>query len=215
MKLALFDFDKTLIHQNSLGYLFKQVSNQRFLFPDTLSLIFKYATYQHGIKYSIKRRLYKRCLKGISENCLYAAGRASAKKLRPLDEVANCLHKLHKQNYIIWIVTAAPTLFTKGVIDQWDWPVKRIIGTELYKSNGVYTGGLGEECMKEEKVKRINEALKNEKLELTIEIAYGNLPVDIPMMSLANKSYFVAGKKVVFFNKNKENTNGSKPKQRR
>ncbi|SHN92009.1 Phosphoserine phosphatase [Bathymodiolus heckerae thiotrophic gill symbiont] len=200
MKLALFDFDETLIYQNSLGYLFKEVTNKRFIFPSTLSLIFEFDTYRHGIKFSIKRRLYKSCLAGVSEKKLYEAGKTSSKKLHPLDEVVDCLHELHKQNYIIWIVTATPALFVKGVINQWGWPVERVIGTELYQNNNIYTGDLGEECMKEEKVKRINDVIKSKKLEPTIEIAFGNLPVDIPMMSLANKSYAVAGKQVVIFN---------------
>jgi len=200
MKLALFDFDETLIHQNSLECLFKEVANKRFLFPDTLSLIFELNTYRHGIKFSIKRRLYKRCLSGVSEKKLYKAGKVSSEKLRQLNEIVDCLYELHKQNYIIWIVTAAPTIFIKGVIETWDWPVERVIGTELYQNNNIYTGSFGEECMKDEKVKRINDVINNEKLELTIEIAYGNLPVDIPMMSLANTSYAVAGKKVVIYN---------------
>jgi HAD superfamily phosphoserine phosphatase-like hydrolase len=202
MKLALFDFDETLIHQNSLGYLFKRVTGKRFIFHRALSLAFKIDTYRHGIKKSIKRQLYKKCLAGVSEKEMYEAGRLSAGELNQLDYVVSRLYALHKQKYIIWIVTATPSLYVKGIIEQWGWPVDRIIGTELYQKNNIYTGDFGVECMQEEKVKRIYSVIDNEKLELTIELAFGNLPVDIPMMALANKSYSVDGKKIMIFKSN-------------
>ena len=202
MKLALFDFDETLIHQNSLGYLFKKVTGKRFIFQKALSLPFKIDTYRHGIKKSIKRQLYKKCLAGVSEKELYEAGRLSSGRLKQIDNMVSRLYELHKQNYIIWIVTATPTLFIKGIIEQWDWPVDRIIGTELYQENTRYTGDFDVECMKEEKVKRINSLIDKEKLELTIEFAFGNLPVDIPMMMLASKSYAVDGKNIKVYKSN-------------
>ena len=203
MKLVLFDFDETLIHQNSLGYLFKRVTGRRFIFQNALSLAFKIDTYRHGIKKSIKRQLYKKCLAGVSEKDLYEAGRLSAGDLNQLDRVVSRLYALHKENHIIWIVTATPSPYIKGVVEHWGWPVDRIIGTELDQKNGLYTGDFDVECMKEEKVRRISSVIDNEKLELTIELAFGNLPVDIPMMGLANKSYAVDGEKITIFTSNK------------
>ncbi len=200
VKLALFDFDETLIKENSLATLFKEVSGKKFLFPDVLTLVLKPDTYIKGINFSIKRRLYKGCLSGVNEKDIFSAGKVSAEILTPITNVTEKMHELHNQKYKIWIITATPTFFVKGIINKWKWPVERVIGTELYKDGGVYTGDFGEECMREEKVRRIKVELKKEKIKATIEIAYGNLPVDIPMMSLALKSYSVKNEKIFIFN---------------
>lgn len=191
MRLALFDFDETLIRENSLGILFKEVTQKRFLFPDVLSLFFRWQTYHQGIKFSIKRRLYKRCLINAKDDDLASAGRIAAEKLNQLPDVVERLHDLHRNGYTIWIVTATPTPFVQSVVETWQWPIAKVIGTELTKNGNIYTGEFGAECMREEKVKRIQKVIDDEKLEPAIGAAYGNLPVDIPMMSLATKSYAV------------------------
>lgn len=199
-KLAFFDFDETLIKENSLANLFKEVTGRKFLFPYVLSLVLQPNTYRKGIKWSIKRRLYKCCLSGVTEKELFSVGRTVSEKLNPITNVTEKLHELYANDYKIWIITATPTLFVKGIINAWQWPVDRVIGTELYQQNEVYTGELGEECMREEKVKRIKKIIDEEELNISIEISYGNLPVDIPMMSLALKSYAVKNEKILIFN---------------
>lgn len=200
VKLAIFDFDETLIEENSLATLFKEVSGKKFLFPDALTLVLKPDTYRQGIKFSIKRRLYKCCVSGVNEKDMFVAGEISAETLTPINDVTEKLHELHNQEYTIWIITATPTLFVKGVVNKWNWPVERVIGTDLYKDREVYTGEFGEECMQEEKVRRIKKELEKESQRFSIGVAYGNLPVDIPMMSLAIKSYFVTKTKIFDFN---------------
>jgi len=199
IKLALFDFDETLIKENSLATLFKNISGKKVLFPDLLTLVFNPNTYKKGIKFSIKRKLYRCCISGANEKEMLSAGETSAETLTPIMDVCNKLHELHHQGYQIWIVTATPTLFVKGVVSKWKWPVERVIGTELYHDDGVYTGEFGEECMQEEKVRRIKKEIEKEGHKVSIEVAYGNLPVDIPMMSLALKSYAVEKEKVFNF----------------
>ena len=88
----------------------------------------------------------------------------------------SCIH------YTIWIVTATPTLFVQGVVDQWDWPVANVMGTSLFVSDHIYTRQFDEECIGQQKVKRIQQVLNDDKLDCSIEVAYGNLPVDKPMM---------------------------------
>lgn len=199
-KLAFFDFDETLIKENSLANLFKEVTGKKFLFPYALSLVLQPNTYREGIKWSIKRRLYKCCLSGVTEKELFSAGRTVAEKLNPITNVTEKLHELYANDYKIWIITATPTLFVKGIITEWQWPVDRVIGTELYQHNEVYSGELGAECMREEKVKRIQNIIKDKGLNISIEVSYGNLPVDIPMMLLALKSYSVKNEKIFIFN---------------
>jgi len=200
MKLALFDFDETLIQENSLSCLFKTVSGKDALFPDVFSLAFNWRTYKNGIKYSIRNRLYARCLKGVSEDSIIKAGESAAQVLHPLEAVVEQLKQLKAQNYTIWIVTATPTLFVKAIAQQWDWPVDLVVGTELYQTEGIYTGKFDLECMKQEKVRRVNEVIAEIQIKPSIEIAYGNLPVDIPMLEMATKKrYAVKGKQFFLY----------------
>jgi phosphatidylglycerophosphatase C len=199
VKLALFDFDETLIKENSLANLFKEVTGKKFLFPYALSLVLQPSTYRKGVKWSIKRRLYKCCLSGVTEKELFSAGRTVAERLNPITNVTEKLHELYANDYKIWIITATPTLFVKGIITEWQWPIDKVIGTELYQNNQVYTGELDKECMQEEKVKRIQKTIEEEGLNFSIEVSYGNLPVDIPMMLLALKSYAVKNEKIFIF----------------
>lgn len=201
MQIALFDFDETLIKENSLTTLFKEVAGKKVLFPELLTLAFKPDTYKIGIKFSIKKRLYQRCISGVSENALFSAGKVAAIKLNPIAEVSKKLHQLQQQNCKIWIVTATPTLFVKGIISIWNWPVTQIIGTELDKYCSVYTGEFSKECIQEEKKRRILELIAKEKQQTFIKVAYGNLPVDIPMLKLALKSYIVKNQQIFVWNR--------------
>ena len=99
------------------------------------------------LNFSIKQCLYARCLAGVSEQALFAAGVVVSARLHPTTAVVEKLYELYAERFSIWIITAAPTLFVKGVISAWDWPVERVIGTELYQDAGVYTGEFDKECM--------------------------------------------------------------------
>lgn len=74
------------------------------------------------------------------------------------------------------------------------------MGTSLFVSDHVYARQFDEECIGQQKVKRIQPVLNDDKLDCSIEVAYGNLPVDKPMMRLANKRYTVFGKKIILLN---------------
>lgn len=190
-KLALFDFDETLIEENSLGLLFKQVTGKKFLFPDVLPLILDFKTYLNGIKNSIKKTLYKKNLKGVTESQLYQAGFNSAVGLTPKINVLKQLNILASKRIHIWIITATPTEFVKGYVQAMEWPVDDVIGTDLHKKDGIYTGTFTSECMGNEKVKRIEAAFKSFSHNPRIVEAYGNYPVDLPMLDLSETKYLV------------------------
>jgi HAD superfamily phosphoserine phosphatase-like hydrolase len=208
MQLALFDFDETLIKENSLAFLFKAATRKKHLwfvlFPFLFSSSFWLLFFKKGLKYTIKYNLYHYSLKGLTERDLLTIGHNEAMKLHPLPHVLKQLKKLHSQNIIIWIVTATPTPFVKGLISKLNWPVERVIGTELHQINGVYTGYSYGECQAEKKVLRLQEIWKTENLSPIIIEAYGNLPIDIPMLKLAQTQYSVIHGKLSLFNAHNE-----------
>ena len=61
----------------------------------------------------------------------------------------------------------------------------------MKEDDNVLNGFIGTECQIEEKVVRFNSLIAGEKLTCTVVEGYGNLPVDIPMLDLAEKKFYV------------------------
>lgn len=196
VRVALFDFDQTLILENSLGSLFKSVSGHRVIWPYAVPAFFTKKCWSVGVRQAIKERLYKRCLIGISECQLYEHGQKLAHSYTPISEVVGALHKHAAENGEVWIVTASPAPFVRGIIDTLGWPYHRLIGTNLPVVDGCYNGDLGSECSHEEKVININQVVSKQTGLVHLKLAYGNLPPDLPMLSMAEKAFIVTAGKV-------------------
>jgi HAD superfamily phosphoserine phosphatase-like hydrolase len=190
-KLAIFDFDETLVKENSLSLLFKYFLGGKPLFLYLLPILINYRIYIGSIREIIKHRLYKKSLNKKSKEQVFQAGVDASKKLTPIQPVIDRMMLLHSQGVEVWIITASPQLFIEGIVAELKWPVKRVIGTLLEEENNVLNGLIGNECQMEEKVIRFSELTKEEKVQCTVEEAYGNLPVDIPMLGLAEKKFYV------------------------
>ncbi|MFQ3175991.1 MAG: HAD superfamily hydrolase (TIGR01490 family) [Psychromonas sp.] len=200
MKIALFDFDETLIEENSLNFLFKHFLGNRPLAIQLLPLLCKASTYQQGIKVSIKTYLYKKSLKGKMREDLFAAGVVLFDKVTPIIEVVAIMKKLNDAGIEIWIVTASPESYIAGIVEKLGWPVKRVIGTTIVEQNGMLTGEIESECQEQEKVVRLNSIFSVNNERHDIVQAFGNLPVDIPMLKMANNSFYVLNEVVKPFN---------------
>jgi phosphatidylglycerophosphatase C len=200
MKIALFDFDETLIQENSLNFLFKHFLGNRPLAIQLLPLLFKASTYQQGIKVSIKTYLYKKSLNGKMPEQLFSAGVALCDKVTPITEVVDIMKNLSDAGIEIWIVTASPESYISGIVEQLGWPVKRVIGTTIVEQHGTLTGEIESECQEQEKVVRLNSIFRGSNERYDIVQAFGNLPVDIPMLKMANNSCYVLNEVVKPFN---------------
>jgi len=198
-KVALFDFDETLVKENSLSYLFKFLLGNKPLFLYLFPIILDYRIYNGQLKKVIKQRLYKRALSGRDPQNIYQAGRDTAQKLSKIDEVVERMMNLNKQGVEVWIITASPQSFIEGVVDELQWPVKRVIGTLLNSHEGKLTGLIGDECQLQEKVSRFNEVVVQDELRCSVQESYGNLPADIPMLALAENKFYVENAKLLLF----------------
>lgn len=200
-RIAIFDFDETLVEENSLSLLFKYFLGNKPLFIYLLPIIIDFRTYIGSIKMVIKYRLYNRALSKKNQVEVFQAGRHAADKLTPIQPVVNRMMSLHEQGVEVWIITASPQKFIEGVVAKLDWPIKRVIGTLLKEENNVLTGLIEKECQMDEKVHRFNKLMQDKKVQCKVVEAYGNLPVDIPMLGLAeNKFCVIDGKLSPFLN---------------
>ena len=190
-KIAVFDFDETLVKENSLSFLFKFFLGKRPLFTYLLPIFIKQKISRKTIKNSIKQHFYMLSLNKKSNELVFQAGLDTAEKLTPIKPVVDRMMSLHAQGVEIWIITASPQYFIEGIVNKLQWPVERVIGTLLKEDDNVLNGFIGTECQIEEKVVRFNSLIADEKLTCTVVEGYGNLPVDIPMLDLAEKKFYV------------------------
>ena len=190
-KIAVFDFDETLVKENSLSFLFKFFLGRRPLFTYLLPIFIKQKISRKTIKNSIKQHFYMLSLNKKSNELVFQAGLDTAEKLTPIKSVVDRMMSLHAQGVEIWIITASPQYFIEGIVNKLQWPVERVIGTLLKEDDNVLNGFIGTECQIEEKVVRFNSLIAGEKLTCTVVEGYGNLPVDIPMLDLAEKKFYV------------------------
>ena len=195
-RLALFDFDETLIRENSLSTLFKARRCCGPLWLETLAIFFHYRVYREGLRQAVKHRLYRRCLAFATETELLRHGREQAHGFHPIQETIQRLWALHEDGVEIWIVTATPRPFVQGIIEALAWPVARILGTELPTMDGHnYNGELHRECSHSEKACRLREELAD--WPGTIVAAYGNAPADQPMLAMAQHGFVVRKGRIV------------------
>ena len=197
--IAIFDFDETLVKENSLSLLFKYFLGNKPLFIYLFPIILNFRIYIGSIKTVIKSRLYKRALTNKSMMEVFQAGNSAADKLTPIQPVVDRMMSLHAEGIEVWIITASPQAFIEGVVAQLGWPINRVIGTLLKEENNVLNGLVGNECQIDEKVIRFNKLMQDEKVQCTVKEAYGNLPVDIPMLGLAKKKFCVTDGKLSLF----------------
>lgn len=191
LPVALFDFDETLIRENSLGSLFKAASGRRRLWPQAILAVFDPLCWRKGPRIAIKHRLYKLCLEGLAENQLYPLGEQVANKFEPVTEVQKALREQHDKGAEIWVVTASPELFIRGLLARLELPVSCVIGTRLPTSDGHLTGELTFECSGSEKIKRILSTVREHDTQVALNQGYGNLPWDREMLSLVSQAFVV------------------------
>lgn len=206
MKLALFDFDETLTRQNSLWCLFQiaarakpkmlaQVSARTALLPiyrNKLERDINWHKRNFGdhSKRTFRQQMYVALANNFNESELYDFGRLAAQRLDFNDSILDLLQKLDQEGHESWIVTGSIEPYVQGVSDAMGWPIKRIIGTQW--SPGCINKPDFKECLRHEKVKRILSALEDMPIKKLETIAFGNLPDDGPMLTLAMQAFSVS-----------------------
>jgi HAD superfamily hydrolase (TIGR01490 family) len=201
-KIALFDFDGTLIHGDSL---FSFVMHSRGYFVFYLGMIFILPLMLTGYLGIISRSTVKEWyLRYFFHNydsndfrkaCENYKGWITnhVKQISILE-----LSKRKEDGYEIWIVSAS--------VGNWIIPwaksigVDKIIATEiLFDANDRFVGFASSNCNGDEKVNRIKEFILNK--ESCSIIAYGDSNNDIPMFEYANEAYKVKNNKIVRYEK--------------
>jgi HAD superfamily phosphoserine phosphatase-like hydrolase len=210
--LVLFDFDGTIITQDSFRLLLKKINISYFNFIVFLTLRFAdivFKSIKFGTKHALKEKILYFLTSQINENQDDFFDRF-AKEL--LENYKNNLVyaelKKHKKNAdaVLCIVSASP--------DLWIRRIAAILGTEYICTNYKYSGSryagefLSKNCNGKEKADRLSE--KYNKEEFACVLAYGNNPKDdAAMFEWADVAYLVRNNEIYNLKNEKKAVGGN------
>ena len=200
-KLAIFDIDYTITKKETLMELFKFVikndkKNIRFL-PRAI-----YCGSMYAIKLYDEKKVKEKFLKFIDrikeEELAKLVKKFYEEKLKTIvyEDAINMMRKLKKEGYDIYLISASPEFYINEFYNIKE--VDKIIGTKFNFTDGIFTRKMsGKNCKGEEKVRRLKEVLKKEKIEVDFKESYmfSDSLSDKPLLDLVGKPYLINYKK--------------------
>lgn len=200
-KLAIFDIDYTITKKETLMELFKFVIKN-----DRKNIIFLpraiYCGAMYGLKIYDERKVKEKFLKfidGIKEEDLAKlVKKFYEEKLKTIvyEDALKMMKRLKNEGYDIYLISASPEFYIKEFYNIEE--VDKIIGTKFVFDNGIFTRKMsGSNCKGIEKVKRLKEVLKNEKIDVDFKESYmfSDSLSDKPLLDLVGKPYLINYKK--------------------
>ncbi|AYE33464.1 HAD-IB family hydrolase [Clostridium septicum] len=200
-KLAIFDVDYTITRKETLMELFKYM-----VYRDKKNIKFLPRAIYSGAMYALKvydeKKVKEKFLKfidGIDEGDLALLVKDFYKdRLTKIiyKDAINMMNNLKSEGYKIYLISASPEFYLKELynIDS----VDMIIGTKFLFKNGKFIRKMdGANCKGEEKIRRLMEVLKREKLEIDFKNSYmfSDSLSDKPLLDLVGKPYLINYKK--------------------
>ena len=200
-KLAIFDIDYTITRKETLMEFFKylvskDIKNIKFL-PRAL-----YSGLMYGIKVYDERRV-KECFLKFIEN-IDEAELAKLTKSFYDERISKILYKdavemikkLKKEGYMVILISASPEFYVKEFYAIKE--VDLIIGTKFTFKDGKFIRKMhGNNCKGEEKVRRLNEVLKEKNIKVDFKNSYmfSDSLSDKPLLDLVGNPYLINYKK--------------------
>lgn len=200
-KLAIFDIDYTITKKETLMEFFKYAikndkKNIRFL-PRAI-----FCGSMYKLKLYDERKVKEKFLKfidGIKEKDLAMLVKKFYNcKLKTIlyKDALNMIKKLKNEGYDIYLISASPEFYVNEFYNIKE--VDKIIGTRFNFVNGIFLRTMeGDNCKGEEKVRRLKEFLKEEKIEVDFKESYmfSDSLSDKPLLDLVGKPYLINYKK--------------------
>lgn len=200
-KLAIFDIDYTITRKETLMEFFKylvskDIKNIKFL-PRAL-----YSGLMYGVKVYDERKV-KECFLKFIEN-IDEAELAKLTKSFYDERISKILYKdavdmikkLKKEGYMVVLISASPEFYVKEFYAIKE--VDLIIGTKFTFEGGKFIRKMhGNNCKGEEKVRRLNEALKEKNIKVDFKNSYmfSDSLSDKPLLDLVGNPYLINYKK--------------------
>lgn len=201
VRLAIFDVDYTITKKETLMELYKYSIKE-----NKKNLIYIPRALVSGLLYVMKiydEKKVKECFLKFIDNMneedlndfteRFYENRLS--KILYKDSL-EMMKKLKSKGYYIFLISASPEFYLKKLYKIKE--VDKIIGTKFNFENGKFIREMnGLNCKGEEKVKRLNEVLKEEKIQVDFKNSYmfSDSLADKPLLDLVGKPYLINYKK--------------------
>ena len=200
-KLAIFDIDYTITRKETLMEFFKYLVSK-----DIKNIKFLPRALYSGLMYSIKvydERRVKECFLKFIEN-IDEAELAKLTKSFYDERISKILYKdavdmrkkLKNEGYMVVLISASPEFYVKEFYAIKE--VDLIIGTKFAFEGGKFIRKMdGKNCKGEEKVRRLNEVLKEKNIKVDFKNSYmfSDSLSDKPLLDLVGNPYLINYKK--------------------
>ena len=200
-KLAIFDIDYTITRKETLMEFFKYLVSK-----DIKNIKFLPSALYSGLMYSIKvydERRVKECflkfIDNIDEKDLAKLTKSFYdERLSSIlyKDAVDMIKKLKNEGYMVILISASPEFYIKEFYAIKE--VDLIIGTKFAFEGGKFVRKMdGNNCKGEEKVKRLNEVLKEKNIKADFKNSYmfSDSLSDKPLLDLVGNPYLINYKK--------------------
>lgn len=196
-RLAIFDVDYTLTKRETLAefYMFMLKKSPSLMVHAPRS-IFSAILYALGIYDSKKaKENFIAFIDGIEEeNMKQLVEEFYEKRLSKIlyNDAINTMKKLKAEGCKIYLISASAEFYLNELYKIKE--VDKVIGTRFTRKDGKYNRIIsGENCKGEEKVRRLMEVLKEEKIEVDYENSYmfSDSLADLPLFNLVGNPYLI------------------------
>ncbi|MBU3190728.1 HAD-IB family hydrolase [Clostridium bowmanii] len=196
-KLAIFDVDYTLTKRETLVefYFFMMRKNPKLLkyLPKSIYSSIFYLLKLHDAP--TVKKTFIRFIDGLEENDMKKIVKEFyEKRLSKIlyKDAIVMIKKMKAEGYKIYLISASAEFYLNELYKIQE--VDKVIGTRFVLENGLHRNQImGENCKGEEKVKRLMEVLKKEKIEVDFEESYmfSDSLSDLPLFNLVGHPYLI------------------------
>ncbi len=182
--VAVFDFDSTLIHQESMAMFLRAIAGQTYFTGCGVAGFKALQSAPENRRDRFRAELLNWTLAGKS---LLQAEKAAERIFTKLDWIAPILDALRQhqaQGHLILVATGSLSIYIPTLLALKDLQINGLLTTEMEVKKGMITGQMAtRSCTGPEKARRVKEWLGGEKTPVW---GYGNLPHDSEMLTLAD-----------------------------
>ncbi|NRD72869.1 haloacid dehalogenase-like hydrolase [Shewanella sp. VB17] len=192
--VVIFDFDQTMVLENSLGFLFKQLSGPYYWLNAVPVVIKSLLTFTFGYKLrrAVKQCLYSKILTGMTVNDIQVTGKMASAALTSNQPIIDRLIEATNRGNFVIVATASPQVYIASIVNAMGLNVDLVIGTHIDLTRGIV---IGQECSRVAKWIAVKEQLN--KLSLLSTTAYGNQPDDVHMLEQVDHGFIVTAGSIV------------------
>lgn len=196
MKIAVFDFDGTMIREQSHQLFFKEIINSKgFIFSKILKFYYKFIANKRlaSLKEKHRKEAILSLLKDKDFNDIQSFSRNFYyNKIKPLyiKSILADIIKYKNSGYKLVLVSGGFDVYLNELFNDLKFDV--IICSELQFICDKFTGKIiNKECLGQEKVRRLKKKIDLKKIDFNNSVFYSDHASDLPMFNLFKNNFLV------------------------